>query len=53
MLYGKRLGADHYWFEGSYLTVDHAGKLKEEEQLSARLSDIDTTSKAKKKLSCQ
>lgn len=53
VLYGKRLGADHYWFEGSYLTVDHAGKLKEDEQLSARLSDIDTVSKAKKKLTCQ
>jgi hypothetical protein len=53
VLYGKRLGADHYWFEGSYLTLDSTGVLNDDKKLSGRLTDVDTVLKAKKKLGCR
>jgi len=53
VLYGKRLGSDHYIVEGSYLVFDHAGKLSEDNKLSGCLNDIDTVSKAKKQLGCR
>lgn len=53
VLYGKRLGAENYWFEGSYLTVDSSGKLNEDKGLSELLTDTDTVSIAKKKLHCR
>ena len=53
ILYGKRFGSDHYWFEGSYLSLDDAGTLSDDKKLSRRLNDIDTVSKAKKKLGCR
>lgn len=53
VLYGKRLGSDHYFFEGTYLILNTAGTLSEDNKLSQRLNDIDTVSKAKKKLGCR
>ena len=53
ILYGKRLGSDHYWFEGSYLNLNEAGTLSEDKRLSNRLNNIETVSKAKKKLGCR
>jgi hypothetical protein len=53
VLYGKRLGSDHYWFEGSYLTLNQTGTLSEDKKLSERLNDIDNVFKAKKKLGCR
>jgi len=53
VLYGKRMGADHYWFEGSYLTLAPTGALSNDNKLSGRLNDIDTVLKAKKKLGCR
>lgn len=53
VLYGKRLGSDHYFFEGTYLILNNAGTLSEDNKLSQRLNDVDTVSKAKKKLGCR
>jgi hypothetical protein len=52
VLYGKRLGADNYWFEGSYLSIDQNGILNEDKDLSARLTDVETVSMARKKIGC-
>jgi len=53
VLYGKLLGSDHYSFEGTYLIFNPAGTLSEDNKLSIRMNDIDTASKAKKKLGCR
>ena len=53
VLYGKRLGADNYWFEGTYLIVSNTGLLVEDKMLSNQLDDVDTVAKAKKKLKCR
>jgi hypothetical protein len=53
ILYGKRLGSNHYWFEGTYLILTQTGTLKTDNKLSERLNDIDNVLKAKKKLGCR
>lgn len=53
ILYGKRLGSNHNWFEGSYLILNQNGRLSEEKMFSERMTDIETVSKAKKKLGCR
>jgi len=53
VLYGKRLGADHYWFEGSYFSIDINGTLNERKELSERLTDIEKVSVARKELTCR
>ena len=52
VLYGKRLGADNYWFEGSYFSLDQNQSLNEDKNLSSLLTDVKTVSTARKKLAC-
>jgi hypothetical protein len=53
VLYGKRLGADHYSFEGSYFAISESGVLSERKDLSARMTDLEKVASAKKKLGCR
>ncbi|GAB3542201.1 hypothetical protein GCM10027343_13800 [Noviherbaspirillum agri] len=53
VLYGKRLGADHYAFEGSYFVISESGILSERTDLSVRMSDVEMVSNARKKLDCR
>lgn len=53
ILYGKKLGFDHYWFEGSYLTLDSAGNLVLDQARSELLTDVETAANARKKLHCR
>lgn len=53
VLYGKRLGADHYSFEGSYFAISGSGVLSERKDLSARMNDLEKVTTARTKLGCR
>lgn len=53
ILYGKRLGFDHYSFEGTFLDVRDNDSIREIQQFSNRLSGIEKASAARKTLGCK
>jgi len=53
VLYGKRLGSDHYWFEGTYFVIGDTGLLSERRDLSVRMTDLEKVASARKKLGCR
>lgn len=53
ILYAKRLGFDHYSFEGTFLEVRGNNAIREIQQFSNRLSGIEKASIARKTLGCK
>lgn len=53
VLYGKRLGFDHYSFEGTYLEVRDDNSIHEIQELSNRLTGQEKASAARKALHCK
>ena len=53
ILYGKRLGFDHYSFEGTYLGIRDDNSIYEIQQFSNRLSGIEKAGVARKLLGCK
>lgn len=53
ILYVKRLGFDHFSFEGTFLEISNNNSIKEIQPFSNRLSGIEKASVARKSLGCK
>lgn len=52
VIYAKRIGADNYWFEGTFLKIGASGRLSVDTVTSNALTDISTVARAQKLLKC-